>query len=215
MMSKTAWVRAAALTGAIAMITSFVPAEMAFAQQNPTVALEQARKGEDGSSNAGAGSGSMESGKAGRDKDGNGGSASAGGAGETATADGSNGSSGEKAAPLPENAELLDALGILDDVTTYGVDVLVGMDIPVELLPETVAETTAPTAPLDVNTGGQAGSGEAAGGGSAPAGGSTSTAAEDGATEKPARERKSKEGADDSASTTSSDGGTDTSTSGS
>lgn len=216
MLNKTAWARAAALSGAIAMMISVVPAELAFAQQSPSVALEQARKGEDGSTNAGAGSGSMESGKSGRDKDGNGGSANAGGSGETATADGSNGGgTGEKAAPLPENAELLDALGILDDVTTYGVDVLVGMDIPVELLPETVAETTAPTAPLDVNTGGQAGSGEAAGGGSAPAGGSTSTAAEDGS-EKPARERKNKDGADDSASTTTnSNGGTDTSTSGS
>jgi hypothetical protein len=196
MLSKKALVRAAALTGALALMGTALPLEAALAQQAPSVALEQARKGEDGSSNAGAGSGNMSSGTASRDKNGNGGNANAGSAGEVATADGSSGSGAApaegEAAPLPENAELLDRLGILDDVTTYGIDVLVGMDIPVELLPEQEPAATTSTAPADVNTGGQGTSG-------APAGGSTSAATEDGTGEKTRdRPRKDKAAADGS-----------------
>lgn len=188
MLSKRALARAAALTGALTLIGATLPMDAALAQQTPSVALEQARKGEDGSSSAGAGSGNMSSGNAKRDSNGNGGSSS-----EVATA-GSGSDSGAapaegEAAPLPENAELLDRLGILDDVTTYGVDVLVGMDIPVELLPEPAPEATTSTAPADVNTGGQGSSG-------APAGGSTSAATEDGSAPKKDRPRKDKTATD-------------------
>ena len=208
MLSKNALARAAALTGALTLLGASLPMDVALAQQNPTVALEQARKGEDGSSNAGAGSGNMSSGTASRDKNGNGGNANAGSAGEVATADGSSGgeSAPADAAPLPENAELLDRLGILDDVTTYGIDVLVGMDIPVELLPEQAPEPEAATAPADVNTGGQGSSG-------APEGGSTSASTEDGSGEKTRdRPRKDKAAADGSA-TDSASGSTNGSTS--
>lgn len=193
MLSKRALARAAALTGALTLFGASLPLDAALAQQTPSAALEQARKGEDGSSNAGAGSGNMSSGTAGRDKNGNGGSANAGSAGEVATADGSSGTGSAPAegAPLPENAELLDRLGILDDVTTYGVDVLVGMDIPVELLPEPEPVATTSTAPADVNTGGQGSSG-------APAGGDASTAAEDGSGQKKDRPRKDKTATDGS-----------------
>lgn len=220
MFSKSAWARAAALTGAVAMIATAVPAEIAFAQQTPSVALEQARKGEDGTTGTGADPGSMESGNARRDKEGNGGNASAGSAGEVATADGSTGGTEGGGAPLPENAEVLDALGILDDVTVYGLDVLSGLDIPVEVLPPP-AEETAPSAPDDINTGGQGGDGTSdstvstePGSGSAPAGGSTSTAAEDGtgstaSGEKPRdRPRKNADGGTDTANT--GDGGSTT-----
>jgi len=204
MLSKTAWMRAAAMTGAIAIVTAAFPAGTAFAQDSSSVALEQASKGEDGTSGTGAAPGSLDSGNAKRDKDGNGGNASAGGAGEVATADGSTGGSGSaegNAAPLPANAELLEALGILDDVTTYGVDVLAGLDIPVELLPPPTTNS-APAAPSDIDTGGQGGSGSDVstepGSGSAPAGGSTTTAAEDGAdstgTGEKKRDRPNKEG---------------------
>lgn len=203
MLSKRALARAAALTGALALLGTSLPLDAALAQESPSVALEQARKGEDGSSNAGAGSGNMSSGSASRDKNGNGGSSSevatAGGAGgtETAPAEG-------EAAPLPENAELLDRLGILDDVTTYGVDVLVGMDIPVELLPEPEPVETAASAPADVNTGGAGSSG-------APEGGNTSAATEDGSGEKVRdRPRKNDEAAADGSSTGSTDGTTAT-----
>lgn len=203
MLSKHALARAAALTGALTLLGASLPLDVAMAQETPSVALEQARRGEDGSSSAGAGAGNMASGKAGRDKNGNGKSANAGSAGEVATADGSAGSGAapEEAAPLPENAELLARLGILDDVTTYGVDVLSDMDIPVELLPEPAPESSAATAPTDVNTGGQGTSG-------APAGGSTSAASEDGG-KKRDRPRKDKAAADGSTSG-STDGATAT-----
>lgn len=206
MLSKKGWARAAALTGAMAMIIAAVPAELTFAQEAPSVALEQARRGEDGTTGAGAASGSMESGSK-RDKNGNGGNATAGGAGEVATDDGS---SGDSAAPLPENAEVLSALGILDDVTVYGLDVLSGLDIPVEVLPPPPAETS-PSTPDDINTGGQGSDGANVstepGSGSGPAGGSTSSAAEDGTGstsngEKPRdRPRKNADGGTDSATT--------------
>jgi hypothetical protein len=221
MFSKRALARAAALTGAVAMIATAMPAELAFAQETPSVSLEQARKGEDGTTGTGADPGSMESGNAKRDEKGNAGNASAGGAGEVATADGSTGSTEGSAPPLPENAETLEALGILDDVTIYGLDVLSGLDIPVEVLPPPAEETAEPAAADDINTGGQGSDGTSdeaisteSGSESGPAGGSTSTAAEDGAGstasgEKPRdRPRKNADGATDSATT--GDGGSTT-----
>jgi hypothetical protein len=207
MLSKRALARAAALTGALTLLGVSLPMDAALAQQSPSVALEQARKGEDGSSNAGAGSGNMSSGTAKRDSNGNGGNANAGGSGEVATADGSSGTGtapaeGE-AAPLPANAELLDRLGILDDVTTYGIDVLVGMDIPVELLPEPEPEATAAAAPADINTGGEGTSG-------APAGGSTNAASEDGSGEKVRDRPRKDEAAADGTTGGSTDGTTST-----
>lgn len=193
MMSNAAWARIAALFTAAIVATAAGPVDSAFAQQSPAVALEQARSGEDGTSGAGATSGSMTSGNdsAKRDKNGNGGTASAGSAGtgttDVASGGGGNGGGGEaaSAAPLPENAEVLDALGILDDVTVYGLDVLAGLDIPVELLPPPVEEPVS-SVPEDVNTGGQGSSGATSnvstepGNGGAPAGGSTNTIAADG-----------------------------------
>jgi hypothetical protein len=199
-MRKAAWSRAAAVTVAVAVFAAALPAGSAVAQQAPTVALEQARSGEDGTSGAGATSGSMTSGNdsAKRDKNGNGGTASAGSAGPSTTGTasdgtgnkggGGNGGGGDDAAsapPLPENAEILDALGILDDVTVYGLDVLSGLDIPVELLPPPVEEPVS-SVPDDINTGGQGSSGATSnvsaepGSGSAPSGGSTNTVAADG-----------------------------------
>lgn len=200
MLSKRAMARAAALTGALALFGVTLPLDAATAQESPSVALEQASKGEDGSSSAGAGSGNMSSGTAKRDNNGNGGSAS-----DVATAGSASGTGtapveGE-AAPLPENAELLNRLGILDDVTTYGIDVLVGMDIPVELLPEPEPVETAATAPADVNTGGSGTSG-------APAGGSTSSAAEDGTGEKVRDRPRKDDAAADGSTTSSADGST-------
>lgn len=208
MLTRTAWARVAALSSAIALVATALPADTTFAQQTPSVALEQARKGEDGTSGAGATPGNMESGSNRTDKSGNGKNASAGSAGEVATATGSTGGGDASGggAPLPENAEVLAALGVLDDVTVYGLDILVGLDIPVELLPPPPAEA-APAAVEDVNTGGRGGSGDAIstepGSGSAPAGGSTSSAAEDGT----ANSGKKRDRADRNA-----DGGTDTAT---
>jgi hypothetical protein len=242
MLSKTAWARAVALSSAIAILTAAIPAGAALAQETPSVALEQARRGEDGVSGAGAASGNMESGSAKRDKNGNAKSATAGGAGETATATGSEeGSSGggEEAPPLPANADLLSALGILDDVTIYGVDVLSDMDIPVELIPAPV-ETSAPAAPTDVNTGGQGADGanissEPASGSApadvntggqssdsanistepgssaGPAGGSTSSAAEDGAGASETGKKRDK-AAKDAGAANNTNGGTETAT---
>lgn len=172
------WARVAALTAGFAVVAAASPAAI-LAQSEP-VALEQARSGEDGTSGAGATSGNMSSGNAGRDRNGNGGNASVASAGEGAPAD--------EAAPaesLPANAELLNALGVLDEVTMAGIDVLTGLDIPVELLPPPVAEPVS-AVPTDINTGGQGGSGQSssisteAGTGSAPSGGATNSAAEDG-----------------------------------
>jgi hypothetical protein len=215
MLSKASWARIAALSTLVAAATAAIPVGTVFAQESPSVALEQARSGEDGTSGAGAASGGFSTGNTKRDKNGNGGNASAGSAGEPAVADGSGEAAGE--APLPENAELLDALGILDDVTTYELDVLTGLDIPVELLPPPAAEP-APDTATDVNTGGQGGEGATSnvstdpGNGAAPAGGATNTAAEDGsgssASGEPKRDRPKKH-ADDGAAT---DGATDTAT---
>ncbi len=143
----------------------------------------------------GATSGNTSTGNAKRDKDGNGGNASAGEGGEGGTTE----TADTEEAPLPEYAELLEALGILDDVKAYDLTVLSGLDIPIEYLPPPPADSV-PAAPSDIDTGGVGTSGttsgEAAvdetttdetstistepGSGSAPAGGSTGTAAADG-----------------------------------
>lgn len=193
MEKRQRWTRIVALTAGVAIASAATPGAI-MAQESP-IALEQARSGEDGTSGAGATSGSASSGNAGRDRNGNGGNASVASAGE-------GGSSESAEAPtesLPENAELLDALGVLDDVTMAGIDVLTGLQIPVELLPPPVEEPVA-AAPTDINTGGQGGSGESSsstistepGSGSAPAGGATSSAAEDGEGNSGQRERPRK-----------------------
>jgi hypothetical protein len=194
MRNSTAWARITALAASLAIITAGLPAGSAFAQQEPSVALEQARSGEDGNSGAGSNSGNTSSGNAERDKDGNGGNASAGDAGEGGTTE-----TADPEAALPENAELLEALGILEVVNAYNLTVLSGMDIPIELLPALPADS-ATAAPSDIDTGavGASGvtSGDAAieevttgetstistepGSGAAPASGSTGTAAADG-----------------------------------
>jgi hypothetical protein len=182
MENRQRWARMAALTAGFAFVAATVAPQAILAQQAP-VALEQARSGEDGTSGAGAGSGNMSSGNAKRDNNGNAGTATAGTAGDTG--DTENAEAGSES--LPENAELLDALGVLDDVTMAGIDVLTGLDIPVELLPVPVEEPVT-AVPTDINTGGQGGSGQSSsstistepGTGTAPAGGATSSAAEDG-----------------------------------
>jgi hypothetical protein len=196
MSSKSTWAKAITVGTAFTLGSLSLPIAAVNAQESPSVALEQARRGEDGVSGAGATSGNLESGSAKRDKDGNGGTASAGGSGEVATGntstDGAVEDSSSDAPPPPANADLLSALGILDDVTIYGIDVLSDSDIPLALLP-VPTENSSPSAPSDVNTGGQGSSGEAistdpgagsapadAGSGDAPAGGSTASAAEDG-----------------------------------
>ena len=181
MENRQRWARIAALTAGFAIAAVATPAAI-LAQEAP-VELEQARSGEDGTSGAGATSGNMASGNAERDRNGNGGNASAGSAGEGDAA----GTTEASSESLPENAELLDALGVLDDVTMAGIDVLTGLQIPVELLPAPVEEPTT-SVPTDINTGGQGGSSQSStsaistepGTGSAPAGGATSSAAEDG-----------------------------------
>lgn len=191
----TSRARITALAASLAIIMAGLPAASAFAQEAPSQALEQARSGEDGTSGAGATSGNTSTGNARRDKDGNGGNASAGSAGEGATTE----TAESEEAPLPENAELLEALGILDDVTTYDLTVLSGLDIPIEYLPPAPADPV-PAAPSDIDTGGQGPSGVTSGdatieeattgetstistepgSGEAPASGSTGTAAADG-----------------------------------
>jgi hypothetical protein len=182
MENRQRWARTAALTAGFAFVAATVAPQAILAQQAP-VALEQARSGEDGTSGAGAGSGNMSSGNADRDNNGNAGTATAGTAGDSENS--GNGEAGSES--LPENAELLDALGVLDDVTMAGIDVLTGLDIPVELLPVPVEEPVT-AVPTDINTGGQGGSGQSSsstistepGTGTAPASGATSSAAEDG-----------------------------------
>jgi hypothetical protein len=232
MISRNAWARTAALTAAFALVSSALPAGAVLAQESPSIALEQARSNEDGSSGAGATEGGFSTGSAGRDKDGNAGSASAGDGGSTggtatASDDGTGNSGGgknkkdeegggETTAP-PANAELLDALGVLDDVTDYGIDILANLDIPVELLPPPPAES-APAAAPDVETGGQSGSGVSTepGTGSAPASGSTNSTSADGADstssgEKPKdREHRNADGGADTSSTTTEGGSTTT-----
>jgi len=197
MRNRTSWARITALAASLAIITAGLPAGSAFAQQAPSVDLEQARSGEDGTTGAGADSGNTTTGNAKRDKNGNGGSTSVGSAGEGGTTGTADADSEE--APLPENAELLEALGILNIVTTYDLTVLSGLDIPVALLPPPPADSV-PAAPSDVDTGGVGSSGVTSGeatidesttdetstistepgSGAAPAGGSTGTAAADG-----------------------------------
>ena len=193
MRNSTAWARITALAASLAVITAGLPAGSAFAQQAPSVTLEQARSGEDGTSGSGANSGNTSTGNAERDKNGNGGNLLS--AGEGGTTD----TTAPEEAPLPENADLLAALGILDVVTTYDPTLLSGLDIPIALLPPPPADA-APAAPSDINTGGQAPSGVTTGdatiqevttgdastistepgSGAAPASGSTGTAAADG-----------------------------------
>jgi hypothetical protein len=194
MRNSTSWARITALTASLAIIMAGLPAGSAFAQQAPPVALEQARSGEDGNSGAGANSGNTSTGNAERDKDGNGGNASAGSAGDGGTTE-----TADPEAALPENAELLEALGILEVVNAYGLTVLSGMDIPIELLPALPADS-APAAPSDIDAGGVGPSGVTSGdatieevttgetstistepgSGAAPASGSAGTAAADG-----------------------------------
>lgn len=237
MISKSAWAKAMMAGTAFTLASLSLPVAAVNAQEAPSVALEQARRGEDGVSGAGATSGNLESGSSKRDKDGNGGTASAGGSGEVATGntststDGASEEASGDAPPPPANADLLSALGILDDVTTYGIDVLSDSDIPLELLPAPT-ENSSPSAPADVNTGGQGSSGEAistdpgagsapadAGAGSAPAdtasegapaGGSTASAAEDGTENSGGKKKDKADKAAEGASGT--DGGTETST---
>jgi hypothetical protein len=176
MVSTSIWARGFALTAAVALASVTLPAGIGLAQETPSVTLEQGRAGEDGTSGAGATSGNMTSGEAKRDKDGNASTATAGSGGT------SGGGEEASAVDLPENAELLEALGILDDVTVYGLDVLTGLNIPVELLPPPPAAPVS-AEPVDVNTGGLGGSSTISaepGSGAAPAGGSISSAAEDG-----------------------------------
>lgn len=200
--NRQRWTRIAALTAGFAIVAPAVAPAAILAQQAP-VELEQARSGEDGTSGAGAGSGNMSSGNAKRDNNGNAGTASAGTAGDTGNTEDPEASSES----LPENAELLDALGVLDDVTMAGIDVLTGLQIPVELLPAPVEEPVT-AAPADINTGGQGGSGETSsistepGTGTAPAGGATSSAAEDGEGNSGERDRDRPRKSDDTAETT-------------
>jgi hypothetical protein len=195
MRNSTVWARITALAASLAIIMAGLPAGSAFAQQAPSVTLEQARSGEDGSSGSGANMGNASTGNAERDKHGNGGNASVASAGEGGTTE----SAEPEAAPLPENAELLEALGVLDVVTAYDLTVLTGLSIPIELLPPPPADP-APAAPSDIDTGAVGPSGETSGeatieevttgetstistepgSGAAPATGSTGTAAADG-----------------------------------
>ena len=195
MENRQRWARIVALTAGFALAGSASP-DVVRAQETP-LALEQARSGEDGTSGAGATSGNMSSGNGGRDRSGNGGEASVASAGEGGAAEDTEASS----EALPENAELLDALGVLDDVTMAGIDVLTGLQIPVELLPTPVEEPVT-AVPTDINTGGQGGSGQTSsistepGTGSAPAGGATSSAAEDGEGNSGDRDRERPRGDD-------------------
>ena len=195
MRNSTSWARITALAASLAIITAGLAAGSAFAQQAPSATLEQARSGEDGTSGAGANLGDASTGNAERDKHGNGGNASVASAGEGGTTE----AAAPDAAPLPENAEMLEALGILDVVTAYDLTVLTGLDIPIELLPPPAADA-APAAPSDIDTGGVGSSGVTSGdatieetttgetstistepgSGAAPATGSTGTAAADG-----------------------------------
>ncbi len=215
MLNRKSWARVAALTAALAITTAGLPAGSTFAQEAPVQELEQARAGEDGTTGAGAGSGNTSTGNAERDNNGNAGSASAGSAGEVGSSE-----SADAEAALPENAEVLDAVGVLDEAILYDLDVLSGLNIPIELLPP---PPTAPVSsvPPDINTGGAAPSGETSTGGTAtgetssistepgtgaaPASGSTGAAAEDGVgstesgeTERN-RERRNDDGATDTA----------------
>ena len=195
MRNSTSWARITALAASLAIITAGLPVGSAFAQEVPSVTLEQARSGEDGSTGAGANSGNTSTSNAKRDNKGNGETASAGSAGEGGTTE----PVPSEEASLPENAETLEALGVLDLVTEYNLTILTGLEVPLALLPPPPADPVA-AAPSDINTGGQAPSdvtsGEAtideattdetstiateSGADGEPAGGSTGTAAADG-----------------------------------
>jgi len=189
MRNSTSWARVAALAASLAIVAAGLPAGSTFAQQGSSADLEQARSGEDGTSGSGADSGNTSTGNAERDKDGNGGTVSTGAPGEGGTTE--TGTSEEES--LPANADLLAALGVLDDVTKYNLTILTGLDIPLALLPAPPADSV-PAAPSDIETGEQAPSGvtgDAAisetsttssepASGAAPATGSTGTAAADG-----------------------------------
>jgi hypothetical protein len=218
----SSWARTAALTTALAFVGGMTTTQIASAQQTPSVALEQARSGEDGTSGAGAESGGLSTGSSKRDKNGNGSdsssTATAGSAGDTGGS-GSSDESGTTEAPLPPNADVLAALGVLDDAQTYDLNILTGLDIPVELIPPPPVHE-APAAPADINTGGQGDASSVStdpGSGSAPAGGSTGTAAEDGtgstASGEPKKDRPHHNKTDGTTdgSTGTTDGGTDTS----
>ena len=102
-------------------------------------------------------------------------------------------------------------------LATLGLNILTGLDIPVELLPTPVA-APAPAAPADINTGGQGSSSTISndpGTGSAPAGGSTSSSADNGVgstlSGEKVRDRPRKSADDGSGTTTTTgDGGTTT-----
>jgi hypothetical protein len=195
MRNSTSLARITALAASLAIVTAGLPAGFVFAQEAPSATLEQATSGEDGSSGSGADVGNASTGNAERDRNGNGGNTSVASAGEG----GSTEAADPEAAPLPENAELLAALGILDVVAAYNLSVLEDSNISIELLPPPVADPVA-EAPSDIDTGGQAPSsvpsgdatieetttGETStistepGSGAAPASGSTGTAAADG-----------------------------------
>jgi hypothetical protein len=195
MRNSTSWARITALAASLAIITAGLPASSVFAQQAPSVDLEQARSGEDGTTGAGANSGNTSTGNAKRDNNGNGQNASAGSAGEGGTTE----PVPSEEASLPENAETLEALGVLDLVTEYNLTILTGLEVPLTLLPPPPAGA-APEAPSDIDSGGQAPSGVTSGEATIdetttdetstiatesgsdgePAGGSTGTAAADG-----------------------------------
>jgi hypothetical protein len=223
-LNTSSWARTAALTTALAFVGGMTSAQIASAQQTPSSALEQARSGEDGTSGAGAESGGLTTGSSKRDKNGNGSdsssTATAGSAGDTGGSESSDSSAPEEA-PLPPNAEVLAALGVLDDAQTYDLDILTGLDIPVELIPAPPVHE-APAAPADINTGGKGDASSVStdpGTGDAPAGGSTGTAAEDGtgstASGEPKKDHPHHDKTDGTTTGdgtgTSTDGGTDTS----
>ena len=151
MRNSRSWARVTALAASLTIIMAGLPAGSAFAQEAPSVALEQASSGEDGTTGSGANSGNTSSGNAERDKDGNGGRASAGSAGEGGTT----GTTTSEEEALPENAELLATLGILELVTRYNLSVLDDSNISIELLPPPAAAPDE-EAPADIETGGQA-----------------------------------------------------------
>jgi hypothetical protein len=213
MFSKTLWARIAALAVALAIGVATLPSGITHAQDESLAQhSKRARAGEDGTTGTGADGGNTTTGDANRDKNGNGGNATAGEGGQTDTS-GSGGSDTTNSGPPPENADVLEALGVLDVAEQYNLNILTGLNIPIELLPPPPAETTAPV--TDVNTGGQGTSGESTGGGTtdgAPAGGSTTTTAEDGAGSSANGEKKhdrAEKHADDAAAS-----GTDTGTGG-
>jgi hypothetical protein len=158
MRNRTIRARITALAASLAIIMAGLPAGSAFAQDASSVALEQARSGEDGSSGAGATSGNTATGNAKRDSVGNGGTVTSGSAGEGGTTEPED----SEEESLPENAELLAALGILEVVAAYDLTVLEDSDIAITLLPPPPADPV-PEAPSDIDTGGEGPSGVTSG----------------------------------------------------